>query len=267
MLLCAAHATRYVELPGYKQRGGIFLVAEPANLKSTMIDVAIGKSHDALVLSDMNAQMLNQIKPELEKEVFTTLGFGEFEKLYERNPATAKNLEGTIRAMIEEGFGNPSFMSPLQGETLARVLLFGGITRKVYDRRFTAWSDSGFARRILWIKYKLQDARAVGNAIESGKRIPFPDFTARFEKAKRGVPTKISKEAKRRIRKMLRAQSEETPYILLLKIYCVLAQSEGVKEALRILEDCSDCFLRNGGELILCDGKSTSRKRKSNRRD
>src|SRR5690349_16348061 len=59
--LCAAHLSSYVG--GYAEdRGGIMVVGPPNSLKSTMVGVLDKFYHDAVVLSDVNMQMLAQLR-------------------------------------------------------------------------------------------------------------------------------------------------------------------------------------------------------------
>lgn len=248
-LLNAAHISKYVQFPGFSQRGGIFLVSPPANFKSTIIEGALEDWPDALTLSDLNVQTLIQLKQEISKGSFSTIGFGEFEKIYERNPATSSNLEGTLRAMVEEGFGNPSFQSPLTGGSKAKILMICGITPDAHGRRFLKWGDSGFLRRFLWVKFKLKDQKIIGDAIHKGKRLEFGKIEHSIP-ANRVIPYKMTQNVSNKLRHMVREQpSEETPFVLLKKIYCALEWSMGTKKALWILEDCATCFQREDGFL------------------
>src|SRR5256885_1629489 len=109
-VISAGHLAKFVDGP-FDQRGGIFLVGPPGHLKSTIIKLALIEYPDTLVLSDINVQEFGRLKNSLIGGRYTTIGFGEFEKLYERNPTTAANLEGTLRGMVEEGFDKLSFES------------------------------------------------------------------------------------------------------------------------------------------------------------
>src|SRR6266849_1514734 len=110
-ILDAAHLIVFVDSP-YLQRGGIMLVGPPETLRTTVIDIALKQHPGALRLSDLNMKSLTGMKDDFTNGRYSTVGFLDYQKLYERNQSTSSNMEGTIRQMIEEGFTRTSHDDP-----------------------------------------------------------------------------------------------------------------------------------------------------------
>lgn len=249
-IISAGHVAKYVEGP-FDQRGGMMLVGPPGQLKSTIIKQALIEYPDTLILSDVNVQEMGRLKNSLIGGRYTSIGFGEFEKLYERNPATASNLEGVLRAMIEEGFDKLSFESQQMASMKAQIFLVGGITPSAYAKRYQNWIDSGFARRFIWIHYRLDNPDVLVSAIRAWKKIDFGKISCKIP-ASRSIPYIATRETNRWLEKMLDHQpAKETPLTVLKKIYCVLVWRYNRKAAKRLLEDFAPSMSRSGANLFL----------------
>ena len=147
--LCAAHLSSYVG--GYAEdRGGIMVVGPPNSLKSTMVGVLDKFYHDAVVLSDVNMQMLAQLRDTISQGAIRSLVFPELAKLYERHPQTAQNVEGALRAFASEGFRSASFEDSRINRRDARCFVIGALTPALQTRFFNHWEETGFNRRFLW---------------------------------------------------------------------------------------------------------------------
>lgn len=249
-VISAAHVSRFVGSP-FEQRSGIFLVAPPGHIKSSIIKESLLLYADTLVLSDLNVQQLANLKNALVSGRYASLGFGEFEKLYERNPGSAANLEGHLRALVEEGFDKMSFDSQQMIGVTARVMLVGGITPVAYARRWQAWLDSGFARRFLWCHYRLADEELIVDAIRKWKKLSFGRVSSAIP-ASKDIPYIVKKDDARILERMLENQpSKESPYTLLKKVFCVLVWRYNRKKAFAILNDFSESLGRNGANLYI----------------
>lgn len=227
------------------------LVAPPGHLKSTIIKESLVLYPDTLSLSDLNVSSLSHLKTSLVSGRYNSIGFGEFEKLYERNPGSAANLEGHLRALVEEGFDKMSFQSPEMIGVTARVLLVAGITPVIYTKRWQPWLDSGFARRFIWSHFKLADEDAIVRAIRDWKKISFGKVSSAVP-ANKSIEYAVQKKDARTLESMLDHQpSKETPYTLLKKIFCVLVWRYGRKKAFNILHDFSESLQRGGATLYI----------------
>ena len=251
-VISAAHLSRYVNSNVFQQRGGIFLVAPPGMLKSTLIKNSLICYPDALRLSDLNVQSLNYIKSSFIDGKYSTLAFGEFEKIYMRNPATASNLEGHLKAMVEEGFGKQSFEDQRATTFESRLLLVGGITPGCHQKMMTRWMADGFARRFLWCFYTLDDPSAIVDSIHKWKSLDFGKSVK--EMPNNGtIPYSVTPKESSHIRTLIGYQpAMETTYVLMKKICCVLKwRHRSGKKAMEILEDFAECLGEKPARLVL----------------
>lgn len=240
-VLSAAHLSKYVECNVFEQRGGIFLVAPPGSLKSRLITNSLKCFPDCLRMSDLNVQTLGYMKQSFVEGKYSTMAFGEFEKLYQRNPATAANLEGHLKAMVEEGFGKESFSDQRAVSFEARILLIAGVTPSCYQQRLTRWIDNGFGRRFLWCAYTLADPEIIVNAIHAWKSL---DFGKAVKEAPNSdsIPYTLTPKESMHVQDLVRGQvAVETPYVLMKKILCVLKwRHKKASKAMAILEDFAE---------------------------
>ena len=232
------------------------VIAPPGTLKSTLIKLALEDYPDALILSDLNINTLTHLKNSLIDQRYTTLGFGEFEKLYQRNPATAANIEAHIKALVEEGFARASFEDQRAAMMAAKCCVIGGITPSCYSRMFTRWAENGFARRFIFCSYTLQNSDAIMEAIRQWKHIDFGRVMM-TQPGNKKIPYDISKEENTLIEQSIAAQpTREGPFVLAKKIMCVLKWRHGSKKAMQIYFDFSSSMSKNGAYLELMAGKN-----------
>lgn len=225
------------------------LVAPPGSLKSTIIKLSLEDYPDALLLSDLNVNTLSQLKNSLIDGRYCTLAFGEFEKLYQRNPATAKNIEGHIHALVEDGFQRASFEDQRMPSYSAKCAVVGGITPSSYSRRFSGWLDSGFARRFMFCNFALANPEAIMDAIERWKYISLGRVILTSPGNKK-IPYSILPEEHKIIREAIACQpTHEGPFIACKKIFCVLKWRHPPKKAMEIFEDFSESLQRKGAAL------------------
>lgn len=228
----AAHLTTYVESP-FEERGGIMFVSPPQHMKSSMIK-CLRIFPNALVLSDLNSQRMNDFREDLLNAKYTTVAFLEFNKLYQRNANSAANLEGTIQSVTAEGWTGPSYGDARLPKEEARSLVIGGMTFSTYQARFKEWKEGGFLARFLWAMFRLRNSKALGDAVERQVKIglgggawSFPDRQLRFNREG------LNANERRIVREFIQAQpsgSEAIPYSLLLKIGCVLKWHYGERK-------------------------------------
>jgi hypothetical protein len=227
------------------------IVAPPGSLKSTLIKLALEDYPDCLMLSDLNVNTLNQLKNSLIDQRYSTLAFGEFEKLYRRNPATAINIEAHIHALVEEGFTRASFEDARIPAFPARCAIIAGITPSCYSRRFSGWLETGFARRFLFVTYTLANPDAIMDAIEKWKHIEFGKVMLTSPGNKK-IPYEITNTEQKFLRHSIGTQpTHEGPFITCKKIFCVLKWRHSPKKAQEIFSDFADSLKTKGGSLEL----------------
>lgn len=249
--LSAVHQSKFVN-GDFTQRGGAMLVAPPGCLKTTLIRLSLEDYPDALTLSDLNVNTLTQLKNSLIDQRYTTLGFGEFEKLYQRNPATASNIEGHIKMLVEEGYSKASFEDQRAQSMAAKCAVIGGITPSCYSRMITKWLENGFARRFIFASYTLANAEAIMEAIEKWKHLSLGRVILSAPGNKR-IPYTITSDENRMIRRAIAQQPlHEGPFVLCKKILCVLKWRHGAKKATVIFQDFAESLHTKGAHLELC---------------
>lgn len=214
--LCAVHLTNYVT-SGIEDRGGVMLVGPPGTFKSTLLSAVARQFHDALQLSDVNVQALTNFRSQIASGNIRTLVLPEMYKLYERHSSTSSNLEGTLRALVAEGFYGASFQDQRVNRLTARCVVLGAMTDSFIEARFKAWEETGFNRRFLWPLFRLEDPDALERAIVEGRLIDLG-----FRAPALPVPARIADETtegeRAALRPMLKYQPGGAPHALQLAL-------------------------------------------------
>lgn len=227
-------------------------MAPPGTLKTTLIRLALEDYPDALLLSDLNVNTLNTLKNSLIDQRYTTIGFGEFEKLYQRNPATAANIEGHLKMLVEEGYTRASFEDQRVPSMPARCAIIGGLTPSCYSRMVTKWLENGFARRFIFSCYTLANPDAIMESIEKWKHISLGRVLLQSPGNKK-IPYDISPKENKIIRDAIAKQPTfEGPFVICKKAFCVLKWRHGAKRAGEIFFEFSESMESKGGYLELC---------------
>lgn len=271
-ILSAAHLSAYVDGP-FDGRGGIMLVAPPGTLKTTIIKL-LDVFPNCCVLSDINVPTLNDMREDIANNRIRTLAFGELEKLYARHPATASNIEGILKAMVEEGFRHAAYDDQRMECREAKCLLVAGMTQQLYRRKFKQWMDDGFARRFLWSHFVLEYPDIILEAIDRWKRIRLTEPVVFGVPAGHKIEYQVTDRETKWLRSLLpRRIDPAAAYILLKKILCVLymryPRSKYGDRALSIIEDFSESLQPRGANLQIDDLqavvpiRAAGRKRKS----
>ena len=257
-VLCAAHLSYMVESP-FPERGGIMLVGAPGVLKSTFLEELDKQYPDAISLTDLNVKSLTRFRDQISSGIYNTLIFPELAKLYERRDETAANLEGSLRAMVAEGFQAASFEDARVSRLRARAMVFGAVTPAIRDRRFESWEESGFNRRFLWCLLRLADPRILDSAIHEWQRLDFRvNRVPQIPPLKKMIPNLTTKEERERCRVMVKYQpggSATQQAQLMVKILAVLKwwyrESGAGRDAMAVMESFGESLGREGAELEL----------------
>lgn len=244
----AAHYTWLVQSP-WEERGGILVVAPPGQLKTTTIN-SLEVYPDVLVISDINVRSLKSIRDQILGGRYRTLALGEMEKLYARNPATAQNIEATLKQFVEEGLRHFSFEDSAVAIMPARAFVVCGLTPSMFGKQYSAWNESGFLRRFLRIQYALKDEQAILEAVHKWKKITIAMPLAKLLNSRLVIPYNLTQEESTFIMRIMKDEPESTPTVLLKKIACVLKMKD-VKTWRHIIHDVSSSFGKNGAYLTL----------------
>lgn len=164
--LCAAHLSSGVVGP-YQQGGGVMIVGPVGQLKTTLLDlVAEAYKGATYYTSDLNAQRLNKMRPQLAGRGKRTIIIPELAKLYKRNPNTALNVEGTLQALVTEGWVSESHKDASVPRSRARCTVLAALTEEFRDRHWDDWEGDGFARRFLWPLIRLENPSVLDEALD-----------------------------------------------------------------------------------------------------
>lgn len=257
-VLCALQYSYMVDSP-YKQRGGVLLIAAPGNMKSTIVEKVIDPFPNALKYSDLTLKQLAVVRTAISNGIYQTLGFLELEKIYARNVSVAMNLEGVLKAMVEEGFSHFAFEDKRCWVPTARCYVVASVLDSLYRFHFPRWQENGFLRRFLQFKYnlsvpareKVKDAHHRGELIELPPMFPIATTNIKFD---------VSAEESRALSMLIGSDDMVfTPLNLLRKALSVLKWVDRMEKKPRskkitpmeYLKDLRDGFGPFGGTLDL----------------
>ncbi len=257
-VLCAVHLSSYVDSP-FQDRGGLMVVGPPSVLKSTLLELVGRNYSDAVTMSDLNARGLNDLRDQIAAKAIRTLIVPEYAKLHDRHPNTARNVEGTIRALVGEGFSAASYEDARMQRLRARVTLLSAMVPKFQGDHFGHWEDSGFNRRFLWSLVRLQDGAMIEQAIEEWRLIDFRIAHIPPTPMPEQIANTTTKEERAALRRLVKYQpggSHGIQLALLVKIlavlkwwYKLLGRSE--REAIRTVAMFAVSLGKEGAELVI----------------
>lgn len=257
--ICAMHLSSYVESP-FNSYGGLQLVANPEALKTSFLEI-LSRYPNTLPLSDINVKTLNMTRMDIAAGRIRTLVFPEFRKIYERNPQTAANLEGQLRALVDEGFRAASFEDQRINGITARCMVMGAMTEELFRSKFDLWQKSGFTRRFVWAIYRLQDPQAIYRAVEKWVKLDFGPLELLEIPTNGLIPMQISESERKWVLANLRFQpgGQAIPMQLLCKMFSVLrwhekrASKNGSKtqEAQQVMKEFFTLLGKEGGVVTL----------------
>lgn len=258
-VICAAHLGSLVEGP-FQERGGIMLVGPPGVLKTTFVSVLDQQYQDAVMMSDINVKSLIKLRDAIASGKVNTLVLPEFAKIYERADVTARNVEGTLRALAAEGFTAASFEDSRVNRLTARALVIGALTPATIDTHFTTWEESGFNRRFLWVLIKLADPIALERAAINWTRINFRMAHVPLAPLGVTIPNTTTLRERQRLATIAKYQPGGDHAIqiqLLVRMLAVLrwwyAESGQPRNAMETMEAFAPALGRNGVALKLPD--------------
>jgi hypothetical protein len=260
-VICAVHLAPLVE-GTLEQRGGLMLVAPPGALKSTLAEMT-NHYPDALLLTDLNVQTLVDLRDSLTTDNVHTLVFSEFAKIYERNPQTASNIEGSLRALASEGFHGASFQDQRVNRRKAYATVIAAMPPSLQDKNFRRWEDSGFNRRFLWATYGIRGAYILDDAAVELKKLDFGiKDVLRPPPISMSIPFCLTLPERERVKMYVKHQpggSHTQQIQLLSRIWSVLkwwhTERDTPKDAEETLLAFAKSLSREGGLLTIAPPK------------
>lgn len=255
-IIGAIHLSSYVDSP-FQDRGGLMVVGPPGALKTTMINY-LEAYPDALILSDLNVKGLTRMKDRISGNMIRTLVMTDLQKLQERHPTVAANIEGTLRALAGEGFSAASFEDNTINRKIARATVIAATTLAHRERNAERWEESGFSRRFLWALVALQNPRALDQSVIDGRLINIAVNEAPRIPVSGVIPNDTTKEERLQINSWIKYQPvpHTSQLSTLIKAWAVLKwwcrqQRRSEDRAFQSLERVSAAFGRDGIELTL----------------
>lgn len=236
-------------------RGGILLVAYPEQLKTTMVNAAYRVYPEVHRTSDMNVQDFSAFRRDLLTQRYDSVAFLDYQKIWERDDRTSKGVEGVIRALADEGWYGVLAGQQLKG-TPARCFFVLCLTPTLYDSSLQRWTESGFLRRFLTIRYVFKGRRLLEEAIKEGRHYQFQTAMP-IMRPMVPLPYEVTKEESDAIAPLLVQQRSLLALEMLLRIYntlrwhfeCKLAQPAGT--AMEFLQGMASLFTTEGGEVVV----------------
>lgn len=253
--ICAFHLSSYVDSP-FKSFGGLMLIGPPGTLKTSFLNI-LEYYPDAHVVSDLNIKSLNMLRGSMASGRTRTLAITELRKLYERHTFTSSNLEGTLRALADEGFRASSHEDQRIHSLTSRCTIMSAMTEDFYRSHYTPWSDSGFLRRFCWALYRLDDPLILDRAIEEWKLIDFGDVRM-IEPPHNGlIPNLTTEQDRRIISGWLKHQGDEHTVgtQVFSKVVSVLkwhyAKRKIDKDGMKVAREFAEMFQKGGGRVTI----------------
>lgn len=252
-VVCALHLTFYVKSQ-FEERGGVLFVAPPGAFKTTALELLEFYHPGALVQTDMTTQQLTKLRDRIAEGQVRTLVLTDYQKVYERNPATALNVEGTVRALVAEGFTSASFEDAEVNRLKARALLLGAITPGFHSQMAGRWRATGFSRRFIFPLWVMDDADVLLESVVRDQLIDLGRGVIDVPR-NRTIPMNATETERRRLVELLKYQEGGTvPLQLMCKTLSVLkwhygGNGLGSRRAMETIEDFATTLQKGGGRL------------------
>lgn len=244
--------SQFVEGP-YTQRGGLWFVAEPGQLKTTAIQT-LEEYDKALLVCNLTVKSLNAMRGTFLSGSLKTLGISDLEQIYRRHSSVSAQLEGIIMSLVEEGYRTPGFLDQRIQATPARVAIVGGMSSTFFDKMQSNWLDCGFYRRFLWSRYSLQDSTLLEDAISQWRKAELDgSFSMKKMPVSRTIRMNLNEKEIEEIRHSLRFHLDcKTPFVLAMKICSVLKWKFNRGERhMNIWRDFAESLSKEGAQLDL----------------
>ncbi|MGH3589548.1 MAG: hypothetical protein ACRDRF_00725 [Pseudonocardiaceae bacterium] len=231
----------------------------PAALKSTFVGVLDKQYHDVVMYSDLNVKTLTQVRDQMATGAIRTLVLPELAKLYQRNPGTASNIEGTLQALVAEGFTAASFEDARVNRLKARAVVIGALTPSTQQDHFDMWESSGFNRRFLWPLIRLADSSALTQAVVDWELIDFrithvPRAPIGLEK----IPNITTRKERSYLMSVVKYQpggDHALQLQMMVKILAVLrwwyGEIQDKRDPLETIDSFSKALGREGAEIVV----------------
>lgn len=231
------------------------LIASPESLKTTFIESVFKNFESAIVLGDLTTAQMSDVREDIANRRYTTIALPEFQKIYDRDPRVASNIEGSLKLLMEEGFsyipGGPVDLKP----KTAKALVILGVLDSLFSQRYQRWKQSGLLRRMLMVKWVLDKPYLLSKAVDRWERLCIRAEKPWSIPIDLSIPHEVSEKEQKLLSLWCKEQAGmSTPKVLLHRILSVLRwRYKSRKErdvSISIVKDFSEC-LTGWGKLHL----------------
>lgn len=233
-------------------RGGVMLVSYPEQLKTSILSASLGRYPEVMLVSDMNVREFSDIREDLLTQRYDTIGFLDYQKVWERDERTSANVEGVIRALTDEGWNGTLGGKQMKGAP-ARAFLILCMTPGLYNAKLDNWKKNGFHRRFIAMHYQFRDRRLLEESIKQGRSYQL-SIRQHIMRPTNRLTYKVTESEANFIQLALKEQKGLVALQLLLRIYNTMKWhfDEVMKEpdrAMQLLMNIMPMFNSEGGDL------------------
>jgi hypothetical protein len=213
--------------------------------------------HDATIASDLNNVTLSSLREGMAAGTLRTIILPELKKIYQHHPSVSSNMEGTLQAMADEGFSQPSFRDSRMQGTRARCTIVSALTENFYQRKYTDWGESGFSRRFLWSLITLKEPEILMEAVSKWKAIDIElERIIRIPPTEH-IPDSLTEHDRRRLRNLVKYQPGAGPlqFQVLCKMCSVLKwhfiKRKIDKDPIKTILEFGQSLSKEGAQIVL----------------
>lgn len=243
----------------FEDRGGLMIVAPPAQLKTSILSAVESSQFGIIGMSDITLRTLVEMRDQIAGKKIHALFFYDFQKIYERKADTAENIIGSLRALMCEGFTTAAFEKQGLLRARARALVVAATTPQMYAKHMDEWDGSGFSRRFIFSLYSLSNPNLIVNAIMKNSPIAIGQISQVNVPFNLTVPIGFGEKPgdEKELRLLLQRgqRGEEIPLILLRKTLAILrwkARARREKDyALDVVREFGKSMKDAGAEIVL----------------
>lgn len=241
------------------------LVAAPSAFKTTMLS-ALDVYPNAHLASDLNLNSIVKLRDNIASSKIRSVTLLDYQKIWERDPRTAANVEGSLRALVGEGFTQAAYQDERMQTLKARCVVMGAMTSDFYREHFTQWEHNGYARRFLWFVYGLANPDVALDSIEEWVPLKFGWNYPPLPRGGRMIPQCLTETERAELRHLIRDQvGDAIPLMLSIKIASVLKHyysltGDGEDKAMVVMREFARGLSKHGTLVHLCPNQEKETK-------
>lgn len=209
----------------FPDRGGIMLVAPAGQLKTSLLKQLEGQL-GVMPYSDLNTTNLQELRGQIVSGKVHCIMLYDLQKIYERNPQVTANVIGNLRALMSEGFTTSTADQTTSQMIIrgARALVLMATTEEHYFRYAATWEQSGFARRVLFVVYSVDNPHAITEAAIDNAVIDIPSYYNKVLPANFTIEGSLQPNERAWFKKKIGQKMDDSVRFILLRRIYILAK-------------------------------------------